>query len=119
MFKTEVMEENSKTIGSLVESVTEYGKTSFELARLKVAAKLSEVVSSLIPNMISIIFAIIFLLFLSLGIALWIGEILGQTFYGFFVVAGFYGLTGMLIHFVMHKGLKRRFRNNFIQLLFK
>jgi hypothetical protein len=44
------MEENKKLIESLLEKATEYGKTSFELVKLKALDKTSDVVSSFIPH---------------------------------------------------------------------
>ncbi len=102
------MEDNAKIIESLLERAAEYGKTSFELIKLKALDKTSDIVSSLIPH--SVVFALIavFMLFLNLGLAFWLGEILGRTFFGFLVVAGFYGITGIIIHFFMHKWLKKK-----------
>jgi len=108
------MEDNENLIESLIERATEYGKTSFELAKLKAIDKTSEVVSSFVPNAIVIVFILSFVLFISIGLSLWLGEILGETFYGFFVVAGFYGITGIFIRLFMHKWIKRYVSNNFI-----
>ena len=61
----------------------------------------------------------IFFLFLNLGLALWLGDILGKAFYGFLVVAGFYCVTGIVLHFLMHKWLKKVICNYIIRLLLK
>ena len=118
MIRTEAMEENAKMIEVLIERATEYGKTSFELAKLKAIDKTADVVSSFIPNFIAVVFLLLFMLFLSVGLAMWIGEILGNTSYGFFVIAAFYCIAAIFIHFVMHKWLKRRVCNNFIKQVF-
>jgi|SRR5664280_2300760 len=113
------MEENAKLIEELLEKAAEYGKASYELAKLKALDKTSDVVSSFIPN--SVVFILIgsFLLFLNLGLAFWLGEILGRTFFGFFVIAGFYAVTGIVMHFFMHKWLKKTVGNYFIKQLLK
>ncbi len=113
------MEENKKMIESLIERTTEYGKTSLELIKLKLIDKTSDVVSSFVPNLIFAAFLLSFIFFLSMGLALWLGEILGKTYYGFFVVAAFYGVTGIFFYFVMHKWLKKRICNNFIKQVLK
>jgi len=118
MNRTEAMEENAKMIEVLIERATEYGKTSFELAKLKAIDKTADVVSSFIPNFIAVVFLLSFMLFLSVGLSLWLGEILGNTCYGFFVVAAFYAIAAIFVHFVMHKWLKRRACNNFIKQVF-
>ena len=117
--KTEGMEDHSKMIETLMERAAEYGKTSFELVKLKALDKTADVVSSLIPHSIVILIILSFLLFLNLGLSLWLGEILGKTFYGFFVVAAFYGIIGIFTHFVMHKWLKKRICNSIIKQILK
>jgi fatty acid desaturase len=113
------MEDNAKLIEELLEKAAEYGKASYELAKLKALDKTSDVVSSFIPN--SVVFVLIgsFLLFLNLGLAFWLGEILGRTFFGFFVIAAFYAVIGIVMHFFMHKWLKKSVGNYFIKQLFK
>jgi len=113
------MKDNESLIESLIERTTEYGKTSFELMKLKALDKTSEVVSSFVPNSIFAVFILSFILFLSAGIALWLGEILGKTYYGLFVVAAFYGFAGIFFHFVLRKNLKKRICDNFIKQVLK
>lgn len=113
------MENNAKMIESLIESATEYGKTSFELVKLRVLDKSSDAVSSFAAKFVVMVFVMSFMLFFNLGLALWIGEIIGQTYYGFFIVAAFYGITGIFFHFVMRKWLKKVVCNNFIEQVLK
>jgi uncharacterized membrane protein len=119
MVKTESMEDNTKLFETLLERATEYGKTSLELAKLKTLEKTSDVISSFIPHSVVFILFASFMLFVNLGLALWIGEILGNAFFGFFVIAGFYGIAALVIFFLMHKWLKKRIYEYFIKQLFK
>ena len=107
------MEDNTKLIESLLERTAEYGKASFELVKLKALDKTSDAVSSLIPHSVVLVLVAVFMLFLNLGLAFWLGEVLGRTFYGFFVVAAFYGIAGLVIHFFMHEWLKKDSRKLF------
>jgi len=109
------MGENAKMIESLIERTTQYGKTSLELLKLKAVYKTSDVISSLVPNSIIVVFFLSFMFFLSVGLALWLGEILGKTYYGFLIVAVFYGITGILFYIIMHKWIKKLVCNNFIK----
>ena len=109
------MEDNAKLIESLLERVTDYGKTTFELVKLKALDKTSDVVSSFIPHSVVFVLIALFMLFVNLGLAFWFGEILGKTFYGFFAVAAFYGLIGLIIHLFMHKWLKKLVSNYIIK----
>jgi len=109
------MAENVNTIESLLERVEDYGKTSFELVKLKALDKTSDVLSSFVPHSVVVCFIAAFLLFSNLGLAFWLGEIFGKIYYGFFVVSAFYGVTGLIMHFFMHKWMKRIVCNNIIK----
>ncbi len=104
----EAMENIVDSIESLLESAVDYGKTSYDLVKLKTINKTSDVVSSLMPHAVVFLILMSFLLFLNLGVAFWLGEIFGNTFYGFFVVAAFYGIIGLVLHFFMHDRIKKK-----------
>jgi hypothetical protein len=109
------MEDNANLIESLLERARDYGKTSYELAKLKALEKTSNVVSTIIPHSVVFILIMTFLVFLSLGLSLWLGEILGKMYYGFIVVAAFYGIAAFVLHFFMHKWLKKVIGDYFIK----
>ena len=113
------MEDQTGTIESLIERAAEYGKSSFELAKLKALDKTTDVVSSITSRYVVILFISSFLLFINLGLALWLGEILGKIYYGFFIVAAFYCLGGILVHFFLHKWFKKLFGDFFIKQVLK
>ncbi len=113
------MEDNTKLIEDLLERATEYGKTSYELVKLKVLDKTTAVVSSFIPHSVVFVLFASFMLFFNLGFVFWPGKILGQIFYGFFVVAAFYGIVGIVLHFFMHKWLKNTISNYIVKQVFK
>jgi len=115
----EIMEENVKLIESLLDRATDYGKTSLELLKLKSLDKTSDAVSSFVPHSFVFILIASFTIFFNLGLAFWLGEILGKIWYGFFVVAAFYGLTGIFVHVFMHKWLKTTLRNYIIKQVLK
>jgi hypothetical protein len=117
--KTEAMEDNTKSIESLLQSAAEYGKTSYELVKLKALDKTSDVVSTVIPHTVVIVLIASFMLLFNLGLAFWLGEILGKIFFGFFIVSGFYILTGLVLHIFFHKRLKSLIRNYIIKQAFK
>jgi len=113
------MEENSKMFDSLLESATEYGKASFEVVKLKALDKTSDIVSSLVPHSIAFFLIASFMFFFNFGLAFWLGEILGNTFYGFFVVAAFYCFAGLIFHLFLHKWFKKLVCNFIIKLMLK
>ncbi len=109
------MEENAKSVELLFERTTEYVKTSFELIKLKTVAKSSDVVSSIIPHAFVLTLIVSFMLFFNLGLAFFLSEILGEIYYGFFIIAAFYALIGIVIHFFMHDRFKSHVRDWFIK----
>ncbi len=113
------MEDTAKLIESLLERAAEYGKTSYELVKLKTLDKSSDVVSSFVPHAIVFFLIASFMIFLNLGLAFWLGEILGNVYFGFFVVAAFYGISAIVLHFLMHKWFKRLIGNYFIKQVLK
>ena len=115
----EAIENVVDSIESLLESATDYGKTSYELVKLKTIDKTSDVVSSLIPHSIVFLFLMSFLLFLNLGVAFYLGKIFGNIFYGFFLVAAFYGIIGLIVHFFMHDRIKTRIYDYIIKQALK
>ena len=119
VYNSEIMEDNASLIESLLERATEYGKTSYDLVKLKAVDKACDGLSFFFPHIVVVGIMISFLLFISLGMALWLGEILGKIYYGFFGVAAFYILLAIVLHFFLHKGLKRMFYDYFVRQLLK
>ncbi|MFA6400418.1 MAG: hypothetical protein WCX31_02165 [Salinivirgaceae bacterium] len=113
------MEDHDKKIELLVQSAKDYSKTTYELIKLKMIDKASDVISSIIPNSIVVVMALTFLLFCNLGIVFWLSDILGKIYYGFFAVAAFYALLAIILHFFMHGWLKKTICNSIIIKLLK
>jgi hypothetical protein len=61
----------------------------------------------------------LFFLFLSIGAALWIGDLLGKAWYGFLILAGFYGIIGLIMTLTGNKGLKKIVSNMIIKQVLK
>lgn len=113
------MDNNMKLVESLLESTFKYVVAELELLKLKTLDKTSDVVSTLIPHAVVFLILGLFLLFLNLGLAFWLGNILGNNFYGFFVIAAFYAIAGLVVHFFMHKWIKRKIGNYLVKQMFK
>ena len=110
------MNDKPNHIELLLENAADYGKTSFELLKLKALDKSSDVVSSIVPIIIVFVLIMSFFFFVSFGFAFWFGELFGKVYYGFFIVAAFYGIVGFIIHFCFRKRLKRLICNYIIKI---
>jgi fatty acid desaturase len=51
--------------------------------------------------------------------AFWLGKLIGELYYGFMVVAAFYGFIGIIFHFCMHKWIKKVVGNYVIKQMLK
>ena len=106
--------EGEATLGELFENAEQYSKTSAELFKLKAISKTADVASSLLSKFIVIFFIGMSMLIASIGISIWIGEILGGSYYGFLIVAGFYLVIGLFLHLVRYKWIKMPVSNRII-----
>ena len=108
------MEDQESLIESLIEKGEQYGKTTIELIKLKTLDKSADVASTLISWTVVIVFAVLFFLILNMGIALWLGEVLGKSYYGFFVVAGFYALLALIFAIFRERFVKIPVNNSIV-----
>jgi hypothetical protein len=101
------METPASLIESVYERVEAYIKTTYELAKYKLLETTIIIVTSLISRFSVIMTFSLFLLVLTIGIALFLGDLLGKSYYGFFIVAAFYLIAGIMLHFFLHKWIKK------------
>lgn len=109
------MDEQSGLIESLIEKGEQYGKTTLELLKLKTLDKSADVASNLVSWLIVIIFVVLFFLILNIGVALWLGELLGKSYYGFFVVSGIYALLALIFSIFRKQLIKDPLNNSIIE----
>ena len=108
------MDEREGLIESLIEKGEQYGKTTLELIKLKTLDKSADVASDIVSWLIVVIFASLFFLILNVGIALWIGDLLGKSYYGFFVIAGFYAVLAFVFTVFRKQMIKKPVNNSII-----
>ncbi len=101
------METTADSIESLYERAEAYGKTTFELSKLKLLETSTVVATSLIARLSTMLMVAMFSFVLSIAVALWLGDILGKAYYGFLIVAGFYLIAGIVLHFFLHAWVKK------------
>jgi len=118
-YKMQDTDENQNILSSLLDSIEEYGNTTFDLAKLKGLDKASDMAASFLSRVTAFISYMTLILLASMGLAFWLGSVLGRIWYGFFIVAAFYGLVGLFVSLFMHKGLKRIFADMIINITLK
>jgi sterol desaturase/sphingolipid hydroxylase (fatty acid hydroxylase superfamily) len=113
------MKDQAKVIETLLEDATEYGKTSLEIVKLKALDKSSEVASNVVFQTILFVLLFSFVVFLNLGLAIWIGRLLGQLYYGFFVMAAFYLISGLIFYVFFQDKIKKWVSESIIKQVLK
>ncbi|MGV8994844.1 MAG: phage holin family protein [Flavobacterium sp.] len=112
------MEDQSK-IEKIYDRVEQYVLTTAELYKLKALQKAAEVVTSVISSILLGIFGLFFLLFISIGLAIYLGEILGNMHYGFFILGGVYLLFAVIVYAIKANVLKDTINTYIVRKIFK
>ena len=109
----------TSTIEILLEKAENYTRTSIELAKLNLVDKSSDVLSSLISRLAIAIVFVMFILLFNLGLSFWIGEMLGNFFYGFFIVSAFYLIISIVLYSYKDQWIKIPVSNFIIRKMLK
>ena len=97
---------NTEPFDSLLASAERYNKRNLELLKLKSVDKTADVASTFVSRGFLAIVLSFFMITLSIGASLWIGEILGKTYYGFFVISTVYAVLAVIL-VIVHKPIKK------------
>lgn len=108
------MEPSPNQIELLVERVEAYASTSFELSKLRIVEQGIPVVTLIVSKLSVIAVLALFAVLLTIGMALFLGELMGKTYYGFFVVAGFYLLLGIILQLFLSSWIRKSVSDLFI-----
>jgi hypothetical protein len=111
------MENQTTPVESLIDRVKSYVETRIDLLRLKAIDKSSSFLSLLISMIVVILVSFISVMMISVGLALLLGDWLGRSYYGFFIVGGIYLITGLVLYSMRDKLLKSPIANSMIKNL--
>ena len=109
----------TENIESLFERAGDYVETRLDLLKLKTADKSADIISSIASRHLILSIVIIFIIILNIGIALLLGELLGKLYYGFFILAGFYLITGLILYMNRRTWFKVPVTNLILRKIFK
>lgn len=104
-------------ISALFEKTETHFKTTVDLYKLKMLNKSADVISSLTTSFTIAFLALFVISFFHIGVALWIGDCLESHYFGFFIVAGFYGLVTILVIIFRNRWIKKPTKEIFIKKL--
>lgn len=113
------MTDDTTPIATLFERAENYSKTTIKLLKLNAVDKTAEIVSSLFSMLLVAMTVVLSIVIISIGFALWIGKLLGDTYYGFFIIGAFYLLVAILLRVFREKWLKYPVSNSIIKQMMK
>lgn len=113
------MQEEKEAQSTFFEEIKEYISVRSKIFSLQIAETAANLISNLISNAAALLFFIIFFVFASIGLAFLVGQWVDNTAGGFFIVAGFYLLIGIVIWAIKGTYIERPLTNIFIRNFFK
>ena len=113
------MTDDTTPIATLFERAEDYTKTSLELFKLNAVDKSAEIVSSLFSLLVVVLTVVLSIVICSIGAALWLGKLLGDSFYGFFIIGAFYLLLAIILRIFREQWLKYPVSNSIIKQMMK
>ncbi len=112
------MENTAGLIEPLFEKLEQYGKTNIELMKLKAVDKIAAVTSFIVSRFIRMVIFFFFVIMASVGSAFYIGDLWGNDYSGFLIVAAFYALIGIILFFIQNY-IKCKINDSIIKQLLK
>ncbi|CAN5695144.1 hypothetical protein BH11BAC1_BH11BAC1_04890 [soil metagenome] len=113
------MDNQATPIETLFEKTEGYVKTTLNLFRLRAIDKSADVVSTLVSKIAFLIIGFFVAIMLNIGLAMWIGELLGKSYYGFFVVSIFYAVVAIILYFSHSQLFKKPVKESIIIQMLK
>ena len=103
----------------LMEDLKNYAVTNYTILKLETAERTAVIGSGMISSLVVLSVMMLFILFFSLAAAFYLSALLGNTYAGLLIVAGFYLLAGTILWFGRKKLLEHPLRERFIRKLFR
>ena len=86
-------------VASLPSDMVDYVNLQKELVKVQITEKSTNLISKVLTYAILSILGIFTLLLLSIGVAFSLNELFTNSYAGFFIVAGIYGIIGVIFYF--------------------
>jgi len=105
-------------VEALFKEFKDYVSLRLQITQLKYSSKTSLVTSSVLTYMLISMIVFFFVLVLTIGIALWMGNLLGEWYLGFLIMAGIYLLIGLVIFTFRNRWIRIPLNNLIIKEIF-
>jgi hypothetical protein len=107
------------SIETLIKKSGEYLETKLELTKLKAVNTSSNIISGLVYLFLKILIIFLLIGFTSVALAILIGEMLGNYYYGFFIIGGFYLLVLLVVYLQRENWIKGPIASSLIDKMLK
>lgn len=107
----------AENVEAIIQDAGRYVEVKTALFKLKASDKAAETGSSIGAFVIMGVVFTVGVIVLSIGLSFWLGGKLGEVHYGFFIVAGFYLLLGLVLYLFRKSLLKTPLYNSIINKL--
>ena len=113
------MESPPNLVESLFKQASAYSKTYYDLSKLRILEKTINIAAALVVRLCILVTFALFLVVFNIGIALWLGVQYGKIYYGFLMLAAFYFVISLFLHFLLHQWLKKKVSDFVIHQIFQ
>ncbi len=113
------MHMQEQNIEDLLMDAGDYLETRAVLWKLKTVESITDLSSAVVSRITMIFLFLLFALTVNIGLALLIGDWLGKSFYGFFIIGGLYGLAGLIGYACRNRWIKEPVGNMIISKILK
>ncbi len=107
----------TENVDALLKDAGRYVEVKTELFRLKASDKAADTGSTIVATLVVGMVLLMALLLISAGLAFWVGKLLGEVFYGFFIVGGVYLLAAVILYAFKDSILRTPLYNSIINKL--
>ena len=107
------------SIETLIKKSGDYLETKIELTKLKAINTSSDVLSNMVYLILKTLIIFLFLGFVSVALAILVGKTLGEYYYGFLIVGGFYLFVLLIIYIQRKKWIKGPVANSLVNKMLK
>ena len=113
------MAEHATDIDILLSDAGDFIETRTTLWKYKSIESLADVTGELVSGLGMIVITSFVIIIFSIGFALLIGDWLGKSYYGFFIMGGLYAVIALIIYARRGHWLKNPFSNMLIRKILK
>ena len=104
-------------VDGLVDEAVSYTKKQVNDLSVLIAEKTSVILASLVYVLILVGMIFLTFIFLTVAFSLYLGDVLGNNYYGFLITAGITSLITLLIYLKGHGSISRSIKNHLLKLV--